>query len=74
MEKMESNLRICVLMATFNGASHLREQMDSILNQEGPEFSIYVSDDGSTDATWQILQEFANKFPSKMLVELVRIF
>lgn len=66
MEKMESNLRICVLMATFNGASHLREQMDSILNQEGPEFSIYVSDDGSTDATWQILQEFANKFPSKI--------
>ncbi len=66
MEKMESNLRICVLMATFNGASHLREQMDSILNQEGPEFSIYVSDDGSTDSTLQILQEFANKFPSKI--------
>jgi len=63
---MAQNLRISVLMATFNGASHLREQMDSILKQEGPEISLYISDDGSTDSTVQILQEFENKFPSKI--------
>ena len=65
---MEQNLRISVLMATFNGASHLREQMDSIINQVGPEFFLYISDDGSTDSTPYILQEYVQKFPQKIQV------
>ena len=68
MEKMVSNLRICVLMATFNGASYLREQLDSILAQIGPQISIYISDDGSTDSTPEILEDFARQFPARIFL------
>lgn len=55
--------RISVCMATYNGAKYIREQMDSILNQEFVEnpdviMEIIVSDDGSTDETLEILQGY----------------
>ncbi|GHT09991.1 hypothetical protein AGMMS4956_00630 [Bacteroidia bacterium] len=49
---------ISIAMATYNGEKYLREQMDSILRQTHQEFEVVVCDDASTDATWQILQEY----------------
>lgn len=54
---------ISVCMATFNGGKYIREQVDSILNQEfnenqGVELELVVSDDGSTDDTIQILESY----------------
>jgi rhamnosyltransferase len=43
--------RILVLLAAFNGARWIREQLESILNQDGVDIRIVVRDDGSTDAT-----------------------
>lgn len=55
-----SNLpKIAVLMATYNGARFLREQLDSLLAQEAVEVTIYVRDDRSTDNTLSILNEYA---------------
>ena len=52
---------ISICMATYNGAKYLREQVDSILNQEftenkDVEMELVVSDDGSTDDTLKILE------------------
>ena len=49
-------------MATYNGEKYLREQLDSIVNQTYPNIEIVVCDDRSTDATPQILEEYAKKF------------
>ena len=52
---------ITVLMSTYNGEKFLREQLDSILAQELPEnlqLKIIVRDDGSTDSTLAILDEY----------------
>jgi len=38
-------------MSTYNGENYLRQQLDSILAQEGVNISILVRDDGSTDNT-----------------------
>lgn len=48
-------------MSTYNGEKYIREQLDSILAQER-DFSldIWVRDDGSSDTTCQILQEYAD--------------
>ncbi len=51
--------RILVLMATFNGSRWIREQMESILAQEGVDLRIAVRDDGSTDGTRWELTRFA---------------
>lgn len=49
---------ISVCMATYNGAKYLREQVDSILLQLGKSDELIVSDDGSTDATLEILESY----------------
>jgi rhamnosyltransferase len=46
-------------MATFNGSRWIREQMESILAQEGVDLRIAVRDDGSTDDTRRELARFA---------------
>jgi glycosyltransferase involved in cell wall biosynthesis len=50
---------IAVLMATYNGAMYLKEQIDSILNQSLQPTIIIVSDDGSEDGTHSILEKYA---------------
>ena len=48
-------------MSTYNGEKYLREQIDSILNQENVEVDILIRDDGSTDNTLNILKEYIKK-------------
>lgn len=49
---------ISVCIATHNGAKYIKEQIDSILSQIGPDDEIIVSDDGSTDATIDIIRSY----------------
>jgi rhamnosyltransferase len=52
--------RVLVLLATYNGARWIREQMDSILGQQGVDLAIAVRDDASTDSTRWELARFAD--------------
>ncbi|MCH1882327.1 glycosyltransferase [Agrococcus sp. ARC_14] len=47
---------VAVLMATHNGAEFVEEQARTILDQQGVDVRLIVSDDGSTDATLEILR------------------
>jgi glycosyltransferase involved in cell wall biosynthesis len=60
---MENRKKVSVVMCTYNGEKYVREQLDSILNQTYPVCEIIVQDDCSTDGTWNILQEYEQKFP-----------
>jgi glycosyltransferase involved in cell wall biosynthesis len=48
-----------VLLSTYNGERFLRPQLDSLLAQDHPNVSILVRDDGSSDGTQAILDEYA---------------
>lgn len=50
---------VVVLMATHQGEAFLAEQVRSILAQQGVRVRLVVSDDSSTDATPQLLADFA---------------
>ncbi|SNR72695.1 glycosyltransferase [Puniceibacterium sediminis] len=50
---------IGILMAVYNGASHLREQLDSIAQQDHADWQVLASDDGSTDGSCSELDRFA---------------
>jgi glycosyltransferase involved in cell wall biosynthesis len=50
--------KVNILLSTFNGVRFLPEQLDSLLRQDYPNISIYVRDDGSTDGTVELLQEY----------------
>jgi glycosyltransferase involved in cell wall biosynthesis len=46
-------------MATFNGEKYIREQLDSIAAQTLLPLELVITDDGSTDATLGIVEDFA---------------
>ena len=55
-------------MATYNGERYLSQQIDSLLNQTYNDFTIYISDDHSTDGTFDILKSYSEKYPDKIKV------
>jgi len=59
---MNDNPLVSVALCTYNGESFLKEQLDSIVNQTYPNLEIVIVDDGSTDGTIDILNEFAQVY------------
>lgn len=52
---------ISVVMGVHNGAASLRETVDSILSQQGVSLEFIIVNDGSTDQTPQILEEYGRR-------------
>lgn len=50
---------VSVVMGVYNGAEQLEQTLASVLSQEGCELEFIVVDDGSTDDTGRILDEWA---------------
>lgn len=50
---------VSVLMTVYNGEQHLTAAVQSILDQQGVQLELVVVNDGSTDATRQLLERFA---------------
>lgn len=51
-----------VIVPCFNSKDYVRNCIDSILAQDYPSFEIILIDDGSTDGTSEILDDYANKY------------
>lgn len=54
---------VSVALCTYNGASFLELQLQSLVSQEHVPDELVVSDDASTDATPRILESFAGTAP-----------
>ena len=52
---------ISIALCTYNGALYLPEQMDSLLAQNWDNLEIVAVDDGSTDGTRDILQDYVSR-------------
>ena len=59
---MNSEKKVSIVMATYNGSLHLREQLDSIYSQTRIPDEVVVVDDNSTDGTLKILDEYHHKY------------
>lgn len=51
--------RVSVVLPVFNGAATVASTLDSIIGQTFEDFEVVVVDDGSADATPEILQRYA---------------
>lgn len=58
---MKDSPEISVILPVHNGASFLAEAIESILDQTYRDFEFLMIDDGSTDASLQLMQNYAQK-------------
>jgi glycosyltransferase involved in cell wall biosynthesis len=55
-----STPRVSVIVPVYNCERFVREALDSVLAQGVPDLEIVVVDDGSTDATLQVVEQFGS--------------
>lgn len=60
--------RVSVIMAAYNEERFLAEAVESVLAQTFTDFELIITDDGSTDATPQLAQSFAERDPVRVRV------
>lgn len=60
------NPRVSVIMGIHNCEKTLREAVDSICRQTYSNWELILWDDGSTDGTWAVAQEYAAKHPDRI--------
>jgi glycosyltransferase involved in cell wall biosynthesis len=54
---------ISIIIPCYNYAHYLPASLDSILNQDYPNYEVILVDDGSSDETWEIMKRYAAKHP-----------
>ena len=59
-------------MATYNGEHHLKEQLETIKSQSYRNWDLLVSDDGSTDATLDLLDQFKDDCEVQHSVKIIQ--
>ena len=58
---MDSLPLVSILIPNYNKAPYLRETLDSVLDQTYTNWECIIVDDHSTDNSWEILEEYAQK-------------
>lgn len=59
-----------VLLATYNGEKYITELLTSLFAQTYQDFTLYVHDDGSEDATLAIIEKFQEAKPGRIVTLL----
>ncbi len=60
--------KIAILLCTYNGGQYLKEQLASYEAQSHTNWHLYVSDDGSSDETIQLLQDCQARWGGKLTI------
>lgn len=65
--KYNENLKVQVLLNTYNQVEFIKEAIDSILMQETSfEFTLLLCDDGSSDGTTEVCRSYQEQHPEKI--------
>ncbi len=57
-------MRVSVIVPIYNGEKYLRQCLDSLANQTLDSYEVICINDGSTDGTREILEEYMTRYPS----------
>lgn len=64
---IDSNPLVSVVIITYNHVRYIREALDSVLMQQTDFlYEICLGEDGSTDGTRQICEEYGRRYPDKI--------
>lgn len=62
--KTDLDIKHSVLMITYNQGNYVIEALDSIFNQSILPYEVVISDDCSSDNTYDIICEYKNRYPN----------
>lgn len=60
---MSKNIKFSIIIPVYNVSTYLRQCVDSVLNQDYDNFEIILVDDGSTDESGAICDEYEVSYP-----------
>ena len=63
MEERENLPLVSIALCVYNGERFLHEQLETLVNQTYPNIEIIAVDDCSTDSSFEMLSQFASKYP-----------
>lgn len=52
---------VSIILPAYNSIKFIEDTLNSIINQEYPNWELLITDDCSNDGTWEILNEYAKK-------------
>lgn len=61
--KKTNDIKVSVIVTSYNHEKYIRECIDSILMQKGVDFELIIGDDFSQDNTRKILEEYQKQYP-----------
>ncbi len=63
-----NDVKISIIMPVYNAAKYLRETLDSVVNQTFSDFELIAVNDGSTDNSGDILEEYNNRIENYRII------
>ncbi len=66
---MSGKKQSVIFMTTYNGAKYLSDQINSVINQSFGDWVLFISDDGSSDGTIEILRDFESLDPRIKVIQ-----
>lgn len=66
------NATVSILMPAYNAATFIEETLDSVVSQTHPTDELIIVDDGSTDNTYQVIENWVSKQHLHFPVKVVR--
>ena len=57
----ENDIKVSVIIPVYNVENYLRQNLQSVADQTLRDIEIICVDDGSTDSSYSIIEEFAEK-------------
>ena len=65
---MQKEPSVSVIIANHNYGQYIGECIESVLAQSHKNIEIYISDNASTDKSWEVINSFDKKFPGKFSI------
>lgn len=62
----ENNVKISIIMPAYNAENYLQETLESVFDQNFDSYELIIINDGSTDNTQKIIDEYAEKYKGKL--------
>ena len=53
--------RVSIILPAYNASPYIGEAIQSLLDQSFSDFECIIVDDASSDGTWEIIQQYAQK-------------